>query len=173
MPSSSFRSKFENTPVRYFLKEMNHQAHLLGMSSSYYDSPHGLMNKSNYSTAEDQAILVSEVMKIEFYRKVVNTIVHETVALSGTDKKNLTNYRWENTNKLLGKLDGLIGTKTGITQAAGPCFAGYYENPELGLKLAMILCHSKSMEDRWQEIRLMVDWVKAEREKTTAKAIKE
>lgn len=46
-------SQFINTPVKYFLKEMNHHATKIGMSSTYYDSPHGLMNKSNYSSAED------------------------------------------------------------------------------------------------------------------------
>jgi len=57
-------------------------------------------------------------------------------------------------------MEGLIGCKTGITNAAGPCFGGYYENKEMDLKLALILCNSKSMEARWDEIRLMVDWVK-------------
>lgn len=32
------------------------------------------------------------------------------------------NYSWVNTNRLLG-LDGIIGTKTGITEAAGPCLS--------------------------------------------------
>ena len=35
-------------------------------------------------------------------------------------------YQWLNTNRLLG-LDGFIGTKTGITDAAGPCLAACYE----------------------------------------------
>ena len=39
--------KFPNTPVRYFLKEMNENAMKLNMFSSYYDSPHGLMNRHN------------------------------------------------------------------------------------------------------------------------------
>jgi len=28
-------------------------------------------------------------------------------------------------------MDGLIGCKTGITTAAGPCFAGFYEKDDL------------------------------------------
>lgn len=127
------------------------------MENTQYDSPHGLMNKSNYSSAEDQAILVSECMKIDPFRKIVGTKVFETKAISGFNKKDLTQYRWENSNKLLGNMDGLIGCKTGITNAAGPCFAGYYEKGSM--KLAMILCHSKSMDDRWVEIRNMVEWV--------------
>ena len=46
-------SKFFNTPVKYFLKEMNSHANRLKMSNTFYDSPHGLMNKGNYSSAED------------------------------------------------------------------------------------------------------------------------
>lgn len=66
-------SKFANTTLRYFLKEMNHYANKLGMCGTNYDSPHGLMNKSNYSTAEDQVRLVSEIMEIDIVRRVVNT----------------------------------------------------------------------------------------------------
>lgn len=129
------------------------------MLSTYYDSPHGLMNKNNYSTATDVALLTTECMKNEIFRKVVGTVLYETTALGGSPKNGegkLNKYRWENSNKLLGKLPGLIGCKTGITTAAGPCFAGYYEKDDI--KLAIILCHSKSMEARWDEIKLLVDW---------------
>lgn len=98
------------------------------MYSTYYDSPHGLMNVSNYSTAEDQALLVTECMKSDMFRKVVGTVTYETKALSSFEKKNSTLYQWQNTNKLVGVMPGLIGCKTGITQAAGPCLAGYYED---------------------------------------------
>jgi D-alanyl-D-alanine carboxypeptidase (penicillin-binding protein 5/6) len=33
--------------VRFFLKEMNMHAKDLGMNDSYFDSPHGLMNRFN------------------------------------------------------------------------------------------------------------------------------
>jgi len=46
-------SQFINMTAKYFLKEMNFNAQKLGMTNTYYDSPHGLMNKSNYSSAED------------------------------------------------------------------------------------------------------------------------
>lgn len=125
-------SIFQNTPVAYFIKEMNSCANKLGMTGTNYDSPHGLMNKSNYSTAEDQAIMVREIMKSDIVRRVVATTEFETQAIGGRDRQNLTVYNWENTNKLLGKMPGIIGTKTGITQAAGPCFAGFYEDPDDG-----------------------------------------
>ena len=103
-------------------------------------------------------------MRFGAFRKVVNTRDYHTQAMSGySHNLKPTLYHWENTNKLLGNMDGLIGCKTGVTTAAGPCFAGYYETKHL--KLVMILCSSKSMEARWKEIRLMVDWVKSNKRK--------
>lgn len=66
---------------------------------------------------------------------------------------------------MLDVLPGLIGTKTGITTAAGPCFAGYYENLKENTKIVMILCHSSSQIARWTEIEEMVDWYNKEKEK--------
>ena len=134
------------------------------MLYSFYDSPHGLMNKNNWSTAEDQTILISECMKNETFRKVVGTKSYETLAHGGTRLEGLTQYRWENSNKLLGKMEGLLGCKTGITDAAGPCFGGYYEQIKkdgtIGMKLAIVLCHAETLDHRWVEIRSLVDWTK-------------
>ena len=130
------------------------------MQNTFYDSPHGLMNKQNFSTAADQAILVSECMKLEVFRRVVATKEYTTSAQSGSpvNSAGFTNtYKWENSNKLLGKCPGIIGCKTGITSAAGPCFAGYYERNDI--KIAIILCHAKSLEQRWVEIQALVQWV--------------
>ena len=95
------------------------------MTKSYYDSPHGLMNKNNLSSAEDQAILISECMKIDAFRKVVGTKVYETKAYVSTGSNGLTNYKWENTNKLLNK--HFISAKTGITPSAGPCLVSHFK----------------------------------------------
>lgn len=52
----------------------------------------------------------------------------------------------------------IVGCKTGITQSAGPCFAGFYEHEELGIQLALIVLHSQTSDLRWHEIRQMVRW---------------
>ena len=43
---------------------MNQDAKELGMSKTKFDSPHGLGNPLNYSTAEDQCKLIAVGMKI-------------------------------------------------------------------------------------------------------------
>jgi D-alanyl-D-alanine carboxypeptidase len=102
-------------------------------------------------------------MKNEIFRKVVGTKTYQTTA-HGTIKESRvgnTEYKWDNSNKLLGKMNGLLGCKTGITDAAGPCFGGYYEcKKKEGMKLAIVLCHAKSLDHRWVEIEALVDWTK-------------
>ena len=68
-------------------------------------------------------------------------------------------------------MDGLLGCKTGITDAAGPCFGGYYEKQ--GMKIAIVLCHAKSMEQRWFEIETLVEWTKNNKNEMIKQAKKE
>ena len=53
-------------------------------------------------------------------------------------------------------LDGYIGVKTGITEAAGPCLASCYEKN--GHCFVVILLQCKTMEARWEEVQRLVDW---------------
>ena len=56
-----------------FLEQMNRNAAKLGLKSTFYDSPHGLNNPLNKSTAFDVAKLGAECMKDERFRRVVST----------------------------------------------------------------------------------------------------
>lgn len=56
------------------------------MTSTYFDSPHGLQNIQNFSTAYDMAKLSAVCMKIEAFRRVVSTPVYVT---SGRSKHNI------------------------------------------------------------------------------------
>ena len=65
---------------------MNDQAEKLHMTSTFFDSPHGLMNIQNFSTAHDISKLSAICMKIEYFRKIVSTKVYECV---GRTKHNI------------------------------------------------------------------------------------
>ncbi len=143
--------------VRMFIREMNKNAHKLKMNSTQFDSPHGLMNKNNFSTAKDILLMSLACMKIPRFRKVVNTKYYCTRAYN--NQKSL--YNWENTNKLLGRKEHQlhwIGCKTGVTDSAGPCFSGFYENNDTGDKYCVIVLSCKTMESRWVEVPKMVKW---------------
>ena len=59
---SQFRN---NQPLLYFLEEMNKTAEFLDLKNSFYDSPHGLSNYQNRSSALDIAKLSTKCMKIK------------------------------------------------------------------------------------------------------------
>ena len=96
------------------------------------------------STAYDIGKLTCKCLKNEYFRKIVTCQVYECdvpTADGGT-----RHYKWENTNRLL-NTPGYIGTKTGITDAAGPCLSAAYEKGNN--RFVVILLNSKTMEHRW------------------------
>lgn len=74
--------QFWDSPIKYFLKEMNMNATKLRMFSTNFDSPHGMMNKYNYSTAYDVCLLTQRCMQIPRFREVVKTRVFTTFPLN-------------------------------------------------------------------------------------------
>ena len=124
------------------------------MLSTQFDSPHGLSNRHNYSTARDILTLSIACMKISRFREVVGTKTHKTMSINSSK----TIYSWENTNKLLGNHKNWVGCKTGVTDPAGPCFSGFYENKRKGQAYFVIVLKCKSMEQRWIEVPKMVKW---------------
>ena len=145
-------SLFGMTPARYFLMEMNYFASKLGLTNSYFDSPHGLANKYNTSTAQDVARLVSECMRNDKFREVVGTKRYACRSKCGSEKP--SRYAWDNTNRLLDK--GFNGVKTGITPTAGPCLAASIFKDEE--QLVVIVLNSKSMDHRWIEVPKLANW---------------
>lgn len=65
-----FKSFFKDSKsISRFLKEMNSNAKRLKMTNTNFDSPHGLANKNNISTAYDIALLCTVCIKnIDFSR---------------------------------------------------------------------------------------------------------
>lgn len=94
--------------VEGFAQLMNDKARSLGMEDSSFENPHGLDNPHHYSTAKDMAILTAYAMNNPIFAKTVST---KSVNISG---RTLTNH-----NKLLWRLEGTEGVKTGFTKAAG------------------------------------------------------
>lgn len=64
-------------------------------------------------------------------------------------------YSWVNTNRLLG-ICGFTGVKTGITEAAGACLSSCFEKD--GNSYVVVILQSKTMDARWEEAQLLIDW---------------
>ena len=94
--------------VEGFSQLMNDKAHMLKMYNSHFANPHGLDAPNHYSSARDLAVLTAYAMK--------NPIFQQTVS---TKHVNITGRSLRNHNKLLWRLEGADGVKTGFTKAAG------------------------------------------------------
>lgn len=94
--------------VEGFVQLMNDKAHRLGLENTHFENPNGLDSPGHYSTARDLAVLTAYAMDNPIFAKTVST---KSVTAGG---RKLTNH-----NKLLWRVEGADGVKTGYTKAAG------------------------------------------------------
>ena len=94
--------------VEGFVELMNDKAHRLGLKNTHFENPNGLDSPGHYSTAADLAILSAYAMNNPIFAMTVSA---KTVT---SGNRSLRNH-----NKLLWRLEGADGIKTGFTRAAG------------------------------------------------------
>src|SRR5262249_33157581 len=99
-----------------FLQEMNLKAGQLGMRDSHFTSPSGVIDRGNYSTAWDMALLSRYAMRNARFRAIVRTRVKHVPWAAPTLSKIYVNH-----NHLLGTYRGADGVKTGWTTLAQHC----------------------------------------------------
>ena len=97
--------------VEAFAEKMNQRAHELGADSSHFVNPHGLHDPHHFTTARDLALIARTAMQNPIFREIVGTL--EKRMMRGAEEVVLRNH-----NKLLGKLPGCTGIKTGFTRQA-------------------------------------------------------
>lgn len=102
--------------VEAFAQKMNERAALLGMEHSHFVNPHGLNAEEHYSCALDLARLMLACAD--------NALLREILTLPTAEIHGLT---YANHNKLLSRLPGCLGGKTGYTMAAGRCLVSCCE----------------------------------------------
>lgn len=105
-------AKYVGGNVDKFVEMMNQRAEELGMKNTTFHNPNGLDEiDGNFSTAYDMALVTSEAMKYQAYRKIAGTKKY-------TLKTNMNTYSWINKNKLLKTYKYTTGGKTGYTLKA-------------------------------------------------------
>ena len=103
---------------RAFVREMNDEAHRLGLHDTHFVSPSGVVDRDNYSSAWDVAALSRVALRNERFDEVVRTkIIH----VAWTTPIYAKTY--VNNNLMLSTYPGADGIKTGYTHEAGDCLA--------------------------------------------------
>ena len=94
--------------VEGFAQLMNDKAYRLGLTGTHFENPNGLDSPGHYSSARDLAVLTAYAMQNPIFAQTVST---KSVRVG---ERSLQNH-----NKLLWRVDGADGVKTGFTKAAG------------------------------------------------------
>lgn len=144
-----------------FLAQMNRNCATIGMHNSLYDSPHGLGNPNNKSTAFDQTLLVSECLKDPRFVPITHKRNHRVKA--SKENGNSKDYFWDLVeNNGMVELAGYTAIKSGWTPNAGSCLATVCElSPHHPLIIMIIGCKMKYEERKYRclETVKIAKWV--------------
>lgn len=133
-----------------FVDSMNKTAKELGMKNTLYCNCTGLPAPEQYSTAEDCAIILKEVLNFEDYHKFSNVWMDELIHESGR-KTELVN-----TNKMIRYYEGCDGGKTGSTSEAGYCLSASAKRNNL--RLISVVIGAKTGKDRFKESTTLLNF---------------
>jgi D-alanyl-D-alanine carboxypeptidase len=134
------RSYKRDCPFSRFVAEMNRTARALGLRSTHFVNPHGLMHPAHASTALDVAALVHAAMANARFRQVAGAREYKRAEAAAAPAAAASARplrgaaapprpaKMKNINILLGDrrvVPGctVFGVKTGITPEAGSCLA--------------------------------------------------
>ena len=101
---------------------MNATARELGMTNSHFANPHGLDEPFHYTTARDMAILTRVALDHPMFAQLVRTRETRVTIWKPGRQTLVPQVRIVlSHNRLLGRLEGADGVKTGYTDSAGRC----------------------------------------------------
>ncbi len=98
--------------------KMNDKAKELNLSNTHFEDVTGLTDDNHYSSAYDMAVMSNHL--ITTYPDVLN---YTNIREDYIRKETSSPFWLVNTNKLIGRVDGVDGLKTGWTVEAGYCIS--------------------------------------------------
>ncbi len=105
-----------------FVSLMNAKAVELGMRHSHFANPHGLDDPAHFATARDMALLTRAALQHPSFAQLVRTREATLTIWQRASRRLVPQARVvQSHNKLLGRLEGADGVKTGYTEGAGQC----------------------------------------------------
>jgi D-alanyl-D-alanine carboxypeptidase (penicillin-binding protein 5/6) len=133
----------------HFIELMNRKVSDLGLVNTHFNNPSGLDDASQYSTVKDLITVSKVALKNPMFAEIVATPEMVVKSIDGKISHKLTN-----TNKLLGKVDGVRGVKTGWTEAARENLVTYIERDNKKVMIAVL-----GSQDRFGETKELIDWI--------------
>lgn len=135
--------------VQEFSNLMNQNAQMLGLNNTHFITPHGLDEEEHYTTAYELAVLTDYALNNEVFAQIVNT-------KSYTININKNSKTLNNTNELLGNLNGVYGVKTGFTNGAGRCLVTSIKRGNLDVICVVLGADTK--KDRTRDSAKLIEY---------------
>lgn len=134
--------------VENYIKLMNENASEIGLINTHFESPHGLDSDSHYTSAYDLALLTTKAKE--------NNEFNQIVASKSVDGKAMGFSRsYQNINKILYRLEGADGVKTGYTGNAGKCLVTSVKYENHNIVIVVLNCAA-----RWGETEKIMKYIK-------------
>lgn len=143
----------ENYPggVLGFVSAMNKKAAELKLSSTRFENPAGFDNPKHYSSAQDLMVITQQALG---NAQLVRIFATKETDITSLDKK--YKHQLRNLNRLLSQIQGVLGVKTGYTEAAKENLVTLVERD--GHKVLLVVLGS---DDRFDETTRLIDWTYA------------
>jgi len=142
---------YDGVAEKIFVSMMNEDAQSLGLGNTHFVNSSGLDPETqepkeniNISSARDLSQLTQQLLKTPLVWKILST-----------PKINLYGETLISTNKLLGKVSGIIGGKTGYTDTALGCFVLVLEAPNGKGRIINVILGA---QDRFSEMEKLINW---------------
>ena len=131
-----------------FVELMNIKARALGLSHTHFSNACGFDSPTHYTTAQDLAALTELALQHPLFRAYVK---EERGVLTAVNANR--SYLLRTTNRLLGRMPGVEGVKTGFTSKAGRCLIAKVSQD--GKELLLVLLHASS---RWNTATHLINY---------------
>jgi serine-type D-Ala-D-Ala endopeptidase (penicillin-binding protein 7) len=135
-----------------FIDRMNEKAIELGLETTSYADPSGLL-ADNVSSAYDMAKLITYVSGDERIASIMRKQTH-TIPMG----RRAINIHSTNQLVMRGDVD-VLGGKTGFISKAGYCLATLLRLPQGGPQVAVVVLGAKSNAGRFWETRHLFNWL--------------
>jgi len=135
-----------------FIQRMNEKAKELGLESTVYADPSGLL-AANMSSAYDLARLIAYAAADER----ISAIMRKTSFSTSMGTRVITA---NSTNQIVrsGDID-VVGGKTGFISSSGYCLATLLRLPQTGQQVAFVVLGAKTNASRFWETRHLFNWM--------------
>lgn len=140
--------------TKKFVEQMNLKARQLGCTNTHFNNPNGLPDETHYTTASDMAKIARAAWFNFTFRKFVTTGYYE---IPPTNKFAETRYLLNHHKMMSGQTyayDGVLGGKTGYTEAAGNTLVTYAKNDNTYL-VAVVM---QSVNGAYSDTKALLDY---------------